>query len=139
MEARIESRAEKWKDHSTKHRGYVLGRSCTYESTPLEGNLLPRLIVRVFVHEPGSGDNRGERKVGEISISVDRDRWKNIAGLGDVVEADKQLRKAAHSARDGNWTVDPLPKFLKRACQVIQGKITKYESADQLISGEFSI
>lgn len=133
METRIESQFGKWKSHSTKNRKYVLGRSCVYESSPPEGNLLPRLTVRIFVH----GAVETKIKVGEISISVDRDRWKVIAGLNNASEADNQLRTAANSAIEGNWNVDPLPNLLRKACQVISGEIARYESADQLISGGF--
>lgn len=139
MQPRIESLIERWKDFNTTHRRYILGRSCIYESTPSEGSFPPRLIVRIFVHETTTEAEGRERKIGEISILADRDRWNNIANLNNVVIADDQLRAAANSAKEGNWDIYPLPKLLRKACEVISSKVDKHEADGSPISGEFSI
>ena len=60
--------------------------------------------------------------MGEISICVDRNRWKEITRLDSADQADTQLREAAKLARGGNWGVDPLPRLLGKACEIIQAR-----------------
>jgi len=133
METTIESQMQSWKDYNKAHRIYM---SCIYESSPSEGNLAPRLTVRIFVHRLSL---EKEVSIGEISIFVDRDRWDSIANLNNAVEADDQLRKAAFSAKEGNWEIEPLSKMLRKGCEVIRNKIDVYEINGSLISGGFSI
>jgi hypothetical protein len=139
METRIETEMQNWKNYNIAHRRYILGRSCIYESTPSEGSFPPRLIVRIFVHENTTEAEGRERKIGEILILADRDRWNNIENLNNVVKADDQLRAAANSAKEGNWDINPLSKLLRKACEVISSKVDKYEADGSPISGEFSI
>ena len=136
METRIESQMQKWKEYGSRDQRYLLGRSCTYESAPTEGNSYPRLTIRIFIHKILGEE---ERKVGEISIFVERDRWNILADLNNAVKANTQLIEAANSAKEGNWNTNPLPELLRKACQEIPREIARYESADQLISGSFSI
>lgn len=133
METRIESQMQSWKDYNKAHRIYM---SCIYESSPSEGNLAPRLTVRIFLHRSSL---EGEDRIGGISIFVDRDRWDCIANLNNAVEADDQLKKAAISAKEGNWEIEPLPRMLRKGCEVVQNKIDVYETDGSLISEGFSI
>lgn len=143
METRIESPMERWKHYNTTNRRYYLGRSCAYESSPPGSSFsfYPLLTVRIFVHGTSSGEG-GEWKIGEVSIFVDRDRWNNIANLNNAAEADNQLRRASISVKEGkegSWEIEPLPRMLRKGCEVIQTKIDGYETNGFPISGEFSI
>jgi len=138
METRIESQMQKWKDFNTTNRRYILGRSCIYESTPAGGNFYPRLTIRIFIHEILVEGAEREQKVGEISIFIERDRWNDLIGL-NAVKADTQLRKAAHSAKDGNWNIDPLPKLLGKCCEIIPSEVDRYEINGSHISEKLSI
>lgn len=66
-------------------------------------------------------------------------KWNCIANLNNAVEADDQLRKAAFSAKEGNWEIEPLSRMLRKSCEVIQNKIVGYETNGFPISGEFPI
>jgi hypothetical protein len=143
METVIESNAEHWKQYNRRGRNYVIWRSCKYESTPgeprsaTEGNLPPRLTVKIFVHAVKAGQ---EVAIGSISIDIDRDRWNEIAHIGNAAEADNQLKQAANSVREGNsWQIDPLNRMLRKGCEVLPIKINEYEANGSQISGEFSI
>jgi hypothetical protein len=137
METRIESEAERWKDYNSRHRKYIIWRSCLYEKSPSDDNPLPRLSVRIFVHELSELSPGVELKKGEILIYVDRQKWNEIANLTNESEADNQLQKAANSAKERSWEIEPLTRMLNQGCEEIQRKIHEYEHDESIISGEF--
>jgi hypothetical protein len=94
------------------------------------------LTVRIFIHEIRSGE---EIRTGEISVYVGRDRWNEIGNLNNADEADKQLKKAANSTREGDWNLNPLPELLRKGCEIIPSQISRYECDESLISGKYSI
>jgi hypothetical protein len=128
--ARIETEFETWKRYNTVQGEYILGRSSVYDSA------LPQLTVRIFVHQLKDGV---ESKIGEISISVKRDDWKQKGNLDNAVEADNQLREASLSAKKGDWGKEILTRMLNQGYGEIKKKIEKYEKEGIEIGGEFAL
>jgi hypothetical protein len=130
MDTRIESDYDVWKRYNTTAGEYVIGRSCKYDST------FCQLTVRIFVHQLRDGD---EFKIGEISISVERDDWKQKGNLNNAVEADNQLREACVSAKHGDWGKEVLTRMLNQGFEEIKNQIEKYEKEGAEINGEFAM
>lgn len=130
MGSRIETEFETWEKYNTATEEYIIGRSCVYDST------LPRLTVRLFVHQLRNGE---EFKIGEISLSVERDDWKQKGSLDTAVEADDELRQACLSAKQGNWQKEPLARILSQGFEEIKNQIEKYEKEGIEINGEFAL
>ncbi len=130
MGTRVDSEYEMWRKHITTAGEYVLGRSCTYESD------FSRLTARIFVHKLIDGH---EAKIGEISIYVERDDWKQKANLDNAVEADKQLKETALSAKQGNWDQGVLKGMLDQGFQEIKNQLQEYEKEGIEVAGEFAL
>jgi hypothetical protein len=132
MERKIETDLQYFKDYSSEKK-YNIYRSCIYESSSTT------LTIRIFVHELRTGDKEQEIKIGEISISVIRGRWNELAQLNNAVKANEQLKEAAGGARENNWENDPLHRMVKRGCEIIRSKIREYEVDGSPIEGNFYI
>ena len=140
MAPEISANSRFWKTYNSETQEYNLSRSCKYDPTPgepappSEGNLPPCLTVWISVRKTRSGE-----LVGKISIWASRDTWNNIAHLNNEADADKQLQRAANSARDGIWDIEPLSSMSKEGFEEIRRQIDDYESRGSEISGELPL
>jgi len=140
MAPEISADSKFWKTYNSRKQTYYLWRSCKYESIPgesahsSEGNLSPCLTIWICIHRLNSGE---EDPIGKISISVYRDRWKDIAHLKSNVEADDQLMQASISAGDGIWENEPLARMLRQGFKELRQQINDHEDYGSKISGEF--
>ncbi len=131
-----------WKSYFSGRKKYKLQRSCKYDSTPGEpsppsvGNLPPCLTVWIFVREFRAGEEE-PITIGKISILAYRGTWNDIAHLNNEDEANNQLQRAADSARNGLWEIEPLTRMLNQGFEEIQRQINNYENNGAEIAGEF--
>jgi len=128
----IETECQFFKNYVSQKK-YNIYRSCIYESSGVT------LTTRIFVHELVPGDNEHETKIGEISVSVTRSRWNDLANISNAFKANEQLEEAARKAKENNWDSGPLPRMFKKGCEIIISKIHAYEVDQSPIVGDFSI